>query len=388
MPQTFSGPRTMTLTSRSHVQAETNSARISPSRITVARLRRGLTKAELAANLDIAPTTLSRWENEGPPPSHTESLIEHLEAALGFTAGYFISEELEVPSTDSTLFRAGSRATQRQKSVAVASGANARTLLAWLRRNFNFPEPNLPDLSGFAPSEAARHARTIWQLGDNPVPNSVQLAESLGIAVMGLPPSAAAVDAFSMWDGEQPFIFLARRRTPEGARFDLAHELGHLLLHSNAEPRNGAREEDEANQFAADFLIPPGIVHAHLRLHASLNDILRLKTALKVSAMALLRAAYHHGKLSEREFHSHLTALSARGFRTDEPGSTLQYERSRIFDYVLSPEGGASISRIADETQLPPQDLHALMLSTQPHPVPSATSTTSAPARPALRVVH
>ena len=104
--------------------------------------------------------------------------------------------------------------------------------------------------------------------------------------------------------------------------------------------------------------------------------------------MVMLRAAYHHGKLSEREYHSHLTTLSARGFRTDEPDSALQYERSRVFDYVLSPEGGASISRIADETQLPPQDLHALMLSTQPHTVSSATSTTSAPARPVLRVVR
>lgn len=378
----------MTLTSQSRERAETNSARISASRITVARLRRGLTKAELAANLDIAPATLARWENDGPPPPHTESILERLESSLGFTAGYFVSEELEIPATDSTLFRAGSRATRRQKSVAVASGANASTLLAWLRRNFNFPEPDLPDFSGLTPMEAARHARTIWQLGDRPVPNSVQLAESLGIAVMGLPPAASAVDAFSMWNGEQPFIFLARRRTPEGTRFDLAHELGHLLLHSSDEPRTGAREEDEANQFAADFLIPPGIVHAHLRLHAGLDDILRLKTALKVSAMAMLRAAYHHGKLSEREYHSHLTTLSARGFRTDEPGSTLQYERSRIFDYVLSPDGGASISNIAAETKLPSQDLHALMLGAQPHTVSSAASATSSPARPALRVVH
>lgn len=378
----------MTLTSQSRERAETNSARISPSRITVARLRRGLTKAELAANLDIAPATLARWENDGPPPPHTESILERLESSLGFTAGYFVSGELEIPATGSTLFRAGSRATRRQKSVAVASGANASTLLAWLRRNFNFPEPDLPDFSGLTPMEAARHARTIWQLGDRPVPNSVQLAESLGIAVMGLPPAASAVDAFSMWDGEQPLIFLARRRTPEGTRFDLAHELGHLLLHSTDDPPSGAHEEQEANQFAADFLIPPGIIHAHLPLHASLDDILRLKTALKVSAMAMLRAAYHHGKLSEREYHSHLTALSARGFRTGEPGSTLQYERSRIFDYVLSPDGGASISSIAAKTQLPPQDLHALMLSTQPHTVSSATPTISTPARPALRVVR
>lgn len=378
----------MTLISQSRERAETNSARISPSRITVARLRRGLTKAELAADLDIAPATLSRWESEGPPPSRTKPLLKRLESALGFTDGYFLSEELEVPSMDATLFRAGSRATQRQKSAAIASGANACALLAWLRSNFNLPEPNLPDLTGFMPAEAARHARTIWQLGDRPVPNSVQLAESFGIAVMGLPPAASAVGAFSMWDGEQPFIFLARRRTPEGARFDLAHELGHLLLHSSDEPRSEAREEDEANQFAADFLIPPGIVHAHLRLHSSLDDILRLKTALKVSAMAMLRAAHHHGKLSEREYHFHLTTLSARGFRTDEPGSTLQYERSRVFDYVLSPEGGASIASIADETQLPPQDLHALMLSAHPHTVSSAASATSAPARPTLRVVR
>ncbi|MBA5244167.1 hypothetical protein [Corynebacterium haemomassiliense] len=102
----------------------------------------------------------------------------------------------------------------------------------------------------------------------------------------------------------------------------------------------------------------------------------------------MLRAAYHHGKLSEREYHSRLTALSARGFRTDEPGSTLQYERSRIFDYVLSPDGGASISSIAAETKLPPQDLHALMLSAQPHTVSGSAPRTNTPTRPALRVVR
>lgn len=378
----------MTLISQSHERAEANSPRISPSRITAARLRRGLTKAELATNLDIAPSTLSRWENEGPPPSRTESVIEHLEAALGFPAGYFVSEELEIPSMDSTLFRAGSRATQRQKSVAIASGANARTLQSWLRRNYNFPEPSLPDLSGVNPSEAASHVRTIWQLGDKPVPNSIQLAESIGIAVMGLPPAASAVDAFSMWDGEQPYIFLARRRTPEGARFDLAHELGHLLLHSTDDPPSGAHGEQEANQFAVDFLIPPGVVHARLRLHAGLDDILRLKSTLKVSAMAMLRAAHQHKKLSEREYRSHLTSLSARGFRTSEPGSVLQYERSRVFDFVLSNDGGSSISSITNATNLPEQDLHALMLNAQPHAVSGSSPRTNTPTRPVLRVVR
>ncbi|MGV0343038.1 hypothetical protein [Corynebacterium sp. ACRQP] len=107
-----------------------------------------------------------------------------------------------------------------------------------------------------------------------------------------------------------------------------------------------------------------------------------------MSAMSMLRAAHHHGKLSEREYRSHLTSLAARGFRTSEPGSTLQYERSRVFDFVLSSDGGSCVSSIAAETKLPEQDLHALMLSAQPHTISNSAYSTSAPARPALRVVR
>lgn len=117
---------------QSHERAGADLTRISPSRITVARLRRGLTKSELAADLHITPATLSRWENEGPPPSRTESLLEQLETSLKFPSSYFVAPELEVPAMDSTLFRAGSRATQRQKRAAVASGANAKMLMTWL----------------------------------------------------------------------------------------------------------------------------------------------------------------------------------------------------------------------------------------------------------------
>ena len=136
----------MTLTSQSHERAETSSARISPSRITVARLRRGLTKAELAADLDVAPATLSRWENEGPPPSNTEPLLKRLEVALGFSAGYFLSSELEIPSMDSTLFRAGSRATLRQKSVAVASGGKRPHALGVASPQLQLPRTQRPGL--------------------------------------------------------------------------------------------------------------------------------------------------------------------------------------------------------------------------------------------------
>lgn len=360
----------MELTSVSPEQRGANSQRISPSRLQVARLRRGLTKADLANRIGVSPSTLSKWEADGPPASRFASLLEDLVSTLDFPPAFFTADEVDIPTLERTLFRAGSRATQRQKLAAISSGVNAKILLKWLRTHFNYPSPDIPDLTGVAPIEAARYIRSIWALGDSPIPNSIQLAESKGIAVIGLPPAASAVDAFSIWEDDQPFIFLARRRTPEGTRFDLAHELGHLLLHSKSDPDSTTDREDEANKFASEFLIPTDVIHANLRLHPSLDDILTLKSKLKVSAMAALLAVFNADKLSDSQFRQYLGILSSRGFRTSEPGSDLQYERSRIFDFVFSQEGGQSARSIADATHIPIQDLHFLTLNAAASAVP------------------
>lgn len=383
----------MELTSVSPEQRGANSQRISPSRLQVARLRRGLTKADLAHLIGVSPSTLSKWEAEGPPASRVASLLENLVSTLDFPPAFFTADEVDIPSLEHTFFRAGSRATQRQKLAAVSSGVNATILLKWLRSHFSYSSPDIPDLTGMAPAEAARYVRSIWALGDSPIPNSVQLAESKGIAVIGLPPAAFAVDAFSLWEDDQPFIFLARRRTPEDTRFDLAHELGHLLLHSMSAPDTPTDREDEANKFATEFLIPIDVIHANLRLHPSLDDILRLKSKLKVSAMAALMAVFNADKLSDRQFRQYLGILSSRGFQTSEPGSDLQYERSRVFDLVFSPDGGQSARSIADATHIPVQDLHFLTLNAAANAIPSPESThpsaSSSPSshRPNLRIV-
>lgn len=211
--------------------------------------------------------------------------------------------------------------------------------------------------------------------------------------MIGLPPAASAVDAFSLWEDDQPLVFLARRRTPEGTRFDLAHELGHLLLHSKSDPDSTTNRETEANQFASEFLIPTDVIHANLQLHPSLDDVLRLKSKLKVSAMAALMAVFHAGKLSDRQFPQYSGILSSRGFRTSEPGSDLQYERPRVFDFVFSPEGGQTAHSIADATHIPVQDLNFLTLNAAASAVPgldpkvSSVPASSSSHRPNLRII-
>lgn len=100
----------MELTSVPPEQRGATSQRISPSRLQVARLRRGRTKADLANRIGVSPSTLSIWEAEDPPTSRFASLLEDLASILDFPPAFFTADEVDIPSLERTLFRAGSRA--------------------------------------------------------------------------------------------------------------------------------------------------------------------------------------------------------------------------------------------------------------------------------------
>ncbi|MBF9011098.1 ImmA/IrrE family metallo-endopeptidase [Corynebacterium phoceense] len=121
-----------------------------------------------------------------------------------------------------------------------------------MRAHFNLPALDVPDLSNETPQMAAQLLRSMWNLGTRPAPNLVQLCESRGISVAGLgledllEETHEPVDAFSLWDDGRPYIFTARRRSPEGERFTLAHELGRLVMHPNDPTTPEAESEADA----------------------------------------------------------------------------------------------------------------------------------------------
>lgn len=376
-----------------------NDAFLDPTRIETARMRRGLTKVELARLLSVTPRTISAYETDGAP-SRVDS---HLAEALGFPVRYFHQKSLVQLVANDVSFRAGSRVAAKAKDAAVASGRNGLEVDAWISEKFHLPHSNVLRLEGLSPEQAAQMLRREWGLGVRPLPNLVQLLESKGVRVYGLPPSAAAVDAFSCWADSVPFVFSARRRTPEGVRFDLAHELGHLVMHSSKSKTfmMGTEEEREADRFASEFLMPESCVLEYLPSHATVKDILSVKVYFQVSAMALARKALSAGRLTDWSYRQICTELTRRGFRTSEPGGATSYERSRVFNFVFSRDRQHQLSPkvIAHDLALPEEDVHALTLHTGLMGIPANSSSitqprdsnldmyTSSSKRPSLRIV-
>src|SRR5690606_18357107 len=106
-------------------------------------------------------------------------------------------------------FRSMKRMTASLRNVALGAGSIALLLNAWLEERFELPDADVPDLSKYATPEAAAQAlRNIWGLGELPIKNLVHLLESRGVRVYSLAIDAVEVDAFSMWQGSTPFVFL------------------------------------------------------------------------------------------------------------------------------------------------------------------------------------
>lgn len=341
---------------------------LNPERVDNARLRRGMTKAELSRALGVTTRTGRRYFDDGFPARHAPWLAD----VLQFPADYFRMGPVPEFDTGSVNFRAGRRATAVERGAATAAGRNAVVIDDWIRERFTGPTVDVPDFSGEDPVLAARNLRVMWGLGTSPLPNLVQLCESRGIRVYGLPSLADAVDAFSVWTRSTPFIFLARAKTPERSRFDIAHELGHLVLHAGFAGKLRREAEAEADAFASEFLLPRQALVEHLPRNPSVDQILQFRSRYLASAFAVTVALHRAGRLDESAYHRRCGLLNQRGYRLAEPGGMRTFERSRIFDHIFSPAAGQKRTQsvaLAAELCLPVEDVRAATFEVELHSV-------------------
>lgn len=301
---------------------------LEPSRITLARLRAGLGKAQLAERLGTTPRTITNYETQGAP----ERAAHVLAQALGCTQTYLTLPPSAPLEEDRVFFRARRRSSAGQKHMATSAGRTGVELYKVLTEHFDLPNLSVPDLGGMQPQAAAQRLRVEWDLGMAPIPNSIHLAESKGIRVLSLPNGTVDVDAFSIWEDARPYIFLSTLKSAERSRFDLAHEVGHLVLHGslNACSNTERDAEKEADQFASEFLMPALLLRSKVTKDPSISTILKLKGFLGVSAMAAAYSLHRTGRMSEWTYRQTCIELARLGYRSGEPGG-IRRETSRVF---------------------------------------------------------
>jgi transcriptional regulator with XRE-family HTH domain len=251
-------------------------------RIREARAERGLSQADLAKRTGRTQAAVSLWEGGKRVPG-LDDLMD-LAQALGKDLGYFFPPE-EIRQPIAMLLRGTAERIAGQELRGVVD-----VLLEEAEKS-GLPEPTIA-ISAITPARAASELLTKAQVAVPPIPVDV-LAGACGARVIPLEMSDGLSGlVFDLDDGA--VIAVNLRHGANRQRFSLAHELGHYLLDHHdrfhidvddgAAPGYDWQVERQANEFAAELLMPPDMVS---ELHATDPDVSSLARRFEVSELAM-----------------------------------------------------------------------------------------------------
>lgn len=347
---------------RTDVQVSDASRLFDGRRLTLARQLIGLRKNALATKIDKSATAIAAYENNTKRPA--PATVAQLCLTLGVDPGFFLPGPHQSTARDSVPhFRSLRSTTQLARDQAFAYGVISGDVGAALERHVEFPEPNLPrlsvdveDESSTLPEEAARLLRKHWDIGSGPVGHLVRLAENHGVVVVFSPTQTAAVDAYSFDDGYRPTVVLnPAKEDYYRQRFDVAHEIGHLVMHVDAEPGSKV-VENQAHRFAAELLLPEDELRDLLPRKADWRILATLKETYGVSLQALLYRSRALGVMSDVTYRNAVAYLSSKGWRRREPGEMPAVEQPSLYPKaveILSSVGIDELS-LAKESRVTP----------------------------------
>ncbi len=307
--------------------------RLIPSRLRDARVAHRMNQSELATAIGVTRQAVSAYEQgEKTPEPDTMTKIS---AALGQPVAFFTTDDAPTFGDFSVrFFRKFGPDTKRRNLMSEVLAKWFVQTARCLEQFVNYAPVNVPSV---APSSkdgryteeeierAAEDCRKQWGLGLGPISNLVALLESKGITMCRFEIDGENIEAFSFWNGPRPFVFLAsEKESAARARFDVAHELGHLILHRwiGAEELEDAKHlrliEQEANRFAGAFLLPrkafPNEVYT-----TRLDAFVDLKRRWKVAIQAMVYRCKDLGIFDEYQITNLYKQISARKWRTKEP---------------------------------------------------------------------
>jgi Zn-dependent peptidase ImmA (M78 family)/DNA-binding XRE family transcriptional regulator len=173
--------------------------------------------------------------------------------------------------------------------------------------------------------ELAGELRANWRLGLDPIENLTQLLEDQGIKV-GLVSGFDHFDACTFLANGTPVIVTRADLPGDRQRFNLGHELGHLVLDVEGE----LNPEAACHRFVGALLVPSEKARFELgssRTTLDLIELYLLKLKYGLSMQAWIYRAKDLGIILENEAARLFKHFRTRGWHRREPGEPLPTEK-------------------------------------------------------------
>ncbi|NOX67425.1 MAG: ImmA/IrrE family metallo-endopeptidase [Chlorobi bacterium] len=293
-----------------------------------ARMIKGYSLDDLGSILGVTRQNIHKMEVGQEPKDNQLSLLsKYLEVKPSF----FYSERNTPVEEEQCHFRSVRSRTKTLTNTIMARAELLDSLIKDIEQHFDLPEFKLPeiiiDLNSLEDIERiAESLRRQWRLGNGPIANITIIVENAGIIVTTMDGADERVDAFSLSRKRPIIIRNSAKNNPCRYRFDLAHELGHLIMH-NGIITGCKKTEKEANHFASAFLMPRvNFLNAVNRFpitkknkYFNWPNLYKLKEYFKVSLKAILYRAKTLGVIAEEQMRYGYIHINKKGWTKKEP---------------------------------------------------------------------
>lgn len=334
----------------------------------LARQYRGRSQAEVAELSGLDQGHYSRIERGllNAPPQ--EATVQSISSALGFPVSYFMQGD-EISGLPLSVHEAawrkkasvGAKDLKRLHAELNIRIMHFRRFLEAIEIQHELPLPRLDvdDMGGA--DKVAAYVRKAWMVPEGPIKSLTALCERAGVLVVHCD-FQEKIDGVAMRLRDvPPLIFLNKSAPSDRMRHSLAHELGHLIMHTV--PSDNM--EEEADTFAGELLAPIAQVRPDLiGGRITLERLVQLKKYWRVSVASLLYKAGKYCLLTGNQSGYLWRQLSARGWRTREPDETqFPIEQPRTFNQILElheRDLGYSVVDFASMLHLNNNDVRAL----------------------------
>jgi Zn-dependent peptidase ImmA (M78 family)/DNA-binding XRE family transcriptional regulator len=323
---------------------------IIPARIREARISRGFSLADLSILIGVSSQAISQYELGITKPS-MPALMKMIEV-LDFPLVFFMKpKKVTNPAYSGSAinFRSMSTAAKKLKAAYATRIEWVDETYQFLKKYIDFPKVDLPKVDHMLTEReiafeiiesVAVLLREYWKIGNGPIGNFNTLLQEKGFVISRFEFKNYKVDAFSQWLNHTPYIILGSDKSAARSRFDAAHELGHLILHSHIDQdkmKNQilARLEDEANYFAGAFLLPAESFGSEV-MSSSIDHFVMMKKRWKVSIQAMIMRCQALGILSESQVRYLFSQINKKGYRKNEPlDNVLQFEQPYLIKQAI-----------------------------------------------------
>ncbi len=258
-------------------------------RLRQVRVLYGYTMENVADSIGVTKQSISKYETGKAIP--TSDVLTKIIDFYELPSGYLMKAEKQYEKQSLLFYRRDQHTLQRELE-------DAKIRLTWYYEMLcicdKFTENTIEEIPHFDDSmsieDKAGALRQVWGIEYGPIRNLPKVLMYHGISLFSTPLQNAKIDGFSQMVNNRPIIVLNQKKGSLARKnFSLAHELGHLVLHSCRDKRelDSSEIEKEADDFAANFLMP---VEAFRRdiININVDTLIRLADKWGVSPQAVL----------------------------------------------------------------------------------------------------